>query len=258
MRLPAAGLACVLALGAAGAGATEWTLTAGASHPPTVPWVRAIRDHVVPQSNRMLEELGAPDRIVWTEAYGGTLYNFRDTLEGVGGRLADIGWVATLWEPVKLPLENVTLPRAPSRPADVHLLAELREALHRAVPAMGAAWLAHGAVWLGGQIADSYQIVARAPLASVAALGGLKVLAVGPRRRLARGHRGHAGRRAAAGVSRHAGGRRGGRGDRGGQRHPAVQTARGRAACRPGRSRRADRGRAGDEPRDLERPCRCT
>ena len=179
MRFPAAGLACVLALGAAGAGAKEWTLTAGASHPPTVPWVRAIRDHVVPESNRMLEELGAADRIVWTEAYGGTLYNFRDTLEGVGGRLADIGWVATLWEPVKLPLENVTF-HAPFATADVHLLAELREALHRAIPAMGAAWRAHGAVWLGGQMADSYQIVARAPLASVAALGGLKVLASGP------------------------------------------------------------------------------
>ena len=179
MRLRAAGLVLVLALGPAGAGAKEWRLTAGASHPPSVPWVRAIRDHVIPESNRMLKELGAPERIVWTEGWSGTLYNFRNTLEGVGDGLADIGWVATLWEPAKLPLENVTF-HAPFASADVHLLVELREALHRAIPALGEAWLAHNAVWLGGQVADSYQLVARAPLASVEALRGRRVLASGP------------------------------------------------------------------------------
>ena len=179
MRLRAAGLVLVLALGATGAAAKEWRLTAGASHPPSVPWVQAIRDHVLPESNRMLEELGAPDRIVWTEGFSGTLYNFRNTLEGVGDGLADIGWVGSLWEPVKLPLENLTF-YAPFATADVHLLAALREALHRAVPALGEAWLAHNAVWLGGQVADSYQLVARAPLATVEGLRGLRVLASGP------------------------------------------------------------------------------
>ena len=167
------------ALGPAGAGAKEWKLTAGASHPPAVPWVRAIKHHVVPESNRMLKELGAPDTIAWTEAYAGTLYNFRNTLEGVGDGLADIGWVGTLWEPVKMPLENVTF-HAPFATGDVHRLIDVQEELHRTVPAMNAAWRRNNAVYLGGQVADAYHIVSKTPLTSVAELRGRKVLASGP------------------------------------------------------------------------------
>lgn len=179
-RLAAFGLAGALfASGPADLVAREWKLTAGASHPPTVPWVRAIGDHVVPESNRMLREMGAPDTIAWTEAYAGTLYNFRNTLEGVGDGLADIGWVATLWEPVKLPLENVTF-HAPFATGDVHRLIDIQEELHKTVPAMNAAWRKHNAVYLGGQVADSYHIVSKTPIASAEALRGRKVLAVGP------------------------------------------------------------------------------
>ena len=179
-RAAACGIAgAALVLGAAAAGAKEWKLTAGASHPPTVPWVQAIRDHVVPESNRLLAELGAPDRILWTEAYSGRLYNFRNTLEGVGDRLADIGWVGTLWEPAKLPLENVTF-YAPFATGDPRLLIEIQEELHRTVPAMNAAWRRHNAVWLGGQAADSYHLVSKTPLASVEQLRGMKILAPGP------------------------------------------------------------------------------
>ena len=71
---------------------------------------------MVPESNRILKEMGAPDTIEWTQAYAGTLYNFKNTLEGVGDGLADIGWVGTLWEPVKMPLMNVTYTPL-SRPA---------------------------------------------------------------------------------------------------------------------------------------------
>ena len=179
-RSAACGLAgAALVLGAGGLGAKEWKLTAGASHPASVPWVQAIRDRVVPESNRMLAELGAPDRIAWTEAYAGKLYNFRNTLEGVGDGLADIGWVATLWEPAKMPLENVSF-HAPFAAADARLTVEVQEELHRTIPAMNKAWRRHNAVWLGGQAADSYQLVSKTPIATVEALRGMKVLASGP------------------------------------------------------------------------------
>ena len=176
----ALGLAGALfALGSTAAGAKAWKLTAGASHPPTVPWVQVIRDHVVPESNRMLKEMGAPDTIEWTQAYAGTLYNFKNTLEGVGDGLADIGWVGTLWEPAKMPLENVTF-HAPFATGNVHHLIDVQEELHRTIPAMNAAWRKNNAVYLGGQVADSYHIVSKTPLTSVEQLRGKKVLAPGP------------------------------------------------------------------------------
>lgn len=179
-RLTAFGLAgALLALGSAGIEAREWKLTAGSSHPPIVPWVQVIKEHVVPESNRMLKELGAPDTIKWTEAYAGALYNFKNTLEGIGDGLADIGWVGTLWEPAKMPLENVSF-YAPFATGNVHHLMEIQEEMHRTIPAMNAAWRKNNAVYLGGQVADSYHIVSKTPLTSVEELRGKKVLASGP------------------------------------------------------------------------------
>ena len=55
----------------------------------------------------MLKERGSEYEIEWTEAYGGALYNFNDTLEAVTNNLTDIGWIGSLWEPSTLPLHNI-------------------------------------------------------------------------------------------------------------------------------------------------------
>ena len=169
----------VLAFGAPGVAAKEWKMTAGASHPPIIPWVQVIRDYVVPESNRMLKELSIPDSIKWTQAYAGALYNFKNTLEGVGDGLADIGWVGTLWEPAKMPLQNVSF-HAPFATGNVNHLIEIQEEMHQNIPAMKAAWRKHNAVFLGGQVADTYHIVSKFPLTSLDQLRGRKILAPGP------------------------------------------------------------------------------
>lgn len=159
--------------------AKVYKLTAGSSHPPIVPWVATIKNLVVPEAAKRVAAAGKGDSIQWTEAYAGALYNFKNTLEGIETGLADIGWVGTLWEPVKMPLENVTF-HAPFATGDVHRLIDVQEELHRTVPAMNAAWRRNNAVYLGGQVADSYHIVSKTPLTSVAELRGRKVLASGP------------------------------------------------------------------------------
>jgi len=103
----AAAGAVALSLGATTASAKIYKLTAGSSHPPIIPWVAVIKNHVVPQSAARVSAAGKGDTIKWTEAYAGSLYNFKNTLEGVQNGLADIGWVGTLWEPIKMPLMNV-------------------------------------------------------------------------------------------------------------------------------------------------------
>ena len=168
-----------LAIGTVDASAKEWKLTAGSSHPPIIPWVQVIRDHVVPESNRMLKEMGASDSIKWTQAYAGALYNFKNTLEGVGDGLADIGWVGTLWEPTKMPLQNVSF-YAPFATGNVHHLVEITEDLHQNIPAMPDAWRRNNAVYLGAQVADSYHVISKFPLKSMNDLRGKKLFAPGP------------------------------------------------------------------------------
>ena len=100
--------ATMVAVSAPLAGAAEFKLTAGSSHPPIIPWVGTIKNFVVPQSVVRLKAMGGKHTIKWTEAYAGALYNWKNTLEGVQDGLADVGWVGTLWEPSKLPLHNAS------------------------------------------------------------------------------------------------------------------------------------------------------
>lgn len=178
LMLSAAAGAVALSLGATGASAKIYKLTAGSSHPPIVPWVAAITKHVVPQSVARVKAMNNGDSIQWTEAYAGALYNFKNTLEGVQNGLADIGWVGTLWEPVKMPLMNVTF-YAPFATGNVKHLVEIGEELHKTIPAMHKAWDKHNQVLLGVQVVDTYNLITKFPVKSVADLKGKKLYTPG-------------------------------------------------------------------------------
>jgi len=173
------GLAAALLLVAAPlTSAKVFKLTAGSSHPPIIPWVGTIHNFVVPESNRRLKAMGSPDRIKWTEAYAGALYNFKNTLEGVQDGLADIGWVGTLWEPSKLPLHNVTF-YTPFVTDNVKVLEKIENDMHRDIPAMNQQWRKYNQIYLGPQVIDAYVIITKAPIRSLVDLKGKKFMAPG-------------------------------------------------------------------------------
>lgn len=174
--------ACVVAVAVALASspisAKVYKLTAGSSHPPIIPWVATIKNLVVPESAKRVAAMGRGDSIEWTEAYAGALYNFKNTLEGIEQGLADIGWVGTLWEPAKMPLMNVTF-YAPFATGDVRVLNEIGHEMHERVPAMNAAWDKYNQVFLGVQVADTYNVFSKFPLKSLADLEGKKLYTPG-------------------------------------------------------------------------------
>ena len=160
------------------AAARDYKMTIGSSHPPVLPWTIPLRDLVVPISNKVLKDLGIPDTIRWTEAYGGALYDFNNTLEGVGDGLADIGWVGSLWEPAKQPLQNVAY-YSPFVTGDFRALMEVQDQLMDRVPAFAAEWTKHNTVYLGAQVADTYHLVTKFPVKSLDDIKGKKLLAPG-------------------------------------------------------------------------------
>jgi TRAP-type C4-dicarboxylate transport system substrate-binding protein len=167
------------ALGAAStAAARDYKMTIGSSHPPVLPWTAPLKDLVVPISNKVLKDLGIPDTIRWTEAYGGALYDFNNTLEGIGDGLADIGWVGSLWEPAKQPLQNVAY-YSPFVTGDFRALMEVQDTLMDRVPAFAAEWTKHNTVYLGAQVADTYHLVTTFPVKSLEDIKGKKLLAPG-------------------------------------------------------------------------------
>ncbi len=99
-------------------------LTIASSHSTSLAWVGVMHTLVVPETNRRLAAEGSPYRIRWTEAYGGSLYKYQNTLEAIEIGLTDMGWVGTLWELSKMPLQNVTY-YAPFTTDDYHMIYEI-------------------------------------------------------------------------------------------------------------------------------------
>lgn len=154
-------------------------LTIASSHSTNLPWVGVMHSLVVPESNRRLEASGSPYRIRWTEAYGGSLYKYDNTLEAIEIGLTDIGWVGTLWELSKMPLQNVTY-YTPFATDDTRMLFRIMNELHDDVPAFGEAWTAQNQRFLGASAIDTYHLMTNFPVDSVEDLRGRKILAPGP------------------------------------------------------------------------------
>jgi TRAP-type C4-dicarboxylate transport system substrate-binding protein len=158
--------------------ARDYKMTIGSSHPPVLPWTIPLQKLVVPESNKRLKAQGSADTIQWTEAYAGALYDFNNTLEGVGDGLADIGWVGSLWEPAKQPLQNVAY-YSPFVTGDFRALVEVQNRLMEKVPAFAAEWTKHNTVYLGAQVADTYHLVTKFPVTKFDDIKGKKLLAPG-------------------------------------------------------------------------------
>jgi len=178
MTTGAMAAAAMLALTALPASATDYKMTMGSSHPPVLPWTIPLKVLIVPDSNKILQQVGIPDRIIWTEAYAGALYDFNNTLEGVGDGLADIGWVGSLWEPAKQPLQNVAY-YMPFVTGDFRNMAKIQDRLIETVPAFNAEWTKNNTVYLGAEIADTYHLVTKFPVTKFEDLKGKKLIAPG-------------------------------------------------------------------------------
>lgn len=90
-------------------------LTIAASHQLSDPPVGALKSTFVAKANEELEQMKSSYRVDWTEAYGGSLYNFRETLAAVTGGVTDVGWIGSIFAPAQLPLQNIIIRRC-SRP----------------------------------------------------------------------------------------------------------------------------------------------
>lgn len=172
-------ISALVGVGATLAAAETIRLTLASSHTTGLPWVGVMHTLVVPESNRRLEAMGSPHRIRWTETYGGSLYKYSNTLEAVEIGLTDVGWVGTLWELSKMPLQNVTY-YTPFATDDYQMLFEIFNELHETMPELRDAWTAQNQRFLGGSVLDTYHLMTNFPVRSVEDLNGRKILAPGP------------------------------------------------------------------------------
>jgi TRAP-type C4-dicarboxylate transport system substrate-binding protein len=150
-------------------------LTIASSHPTALAWVGPLKTIVVEKSNPMLEEMGSPYRINWTEAFGGALYNFNDTLEAVSQQLTDIGWVGALWEPAALPLQNIMYSTPFTTKTATQAITIMND-LNDSEQAMKDEWAAQNVRFFGSCVADGYHLFTKKPIKTLDDVAGLKIL----------------------------------------------------------------------------------
>ncbi len=167
-----------LSMPSIGRAANKVKLTIASSHPTVVPWVGTMQKHVVPETNKRLEAMGSDVRVTWTESYGGALYKFDKTLEAVEQGLTDIGWVGTLWEESKMPLQNVTY-YAPFVSDDMPTMLKVMNEMHAEMADLNGAWGRQKQIYLGASGIETYHVISKEPINSIADLKGKKFAAAG-------------------------------------------------------------------------------
>jgi TRAP-type C4-dicarboxylate transport system substrate-binding protein len=150
-------------------------LTIASSHPVGIPWVEPLKTIVVDKSNKELEAAGSKYRISWTEAFGGSLYGFQDTLNAVANGITDIGWIGALWEPAKLPLQNIMY-STPFATNDVKQAVDVMNVLNDTNAAVQKEWADNRVVCFGACVSDGYHLFTKFPVNTLEDMKGKKLL----------------------------------------------------------------------------------
>lgn len=171
--------AIMLAASASTTVARTHKLTVVAGHPPIFLWVTLTRDFFIPEVDKRLKAAGGKDKIIWNQAYGGTIAKIGGALEAIESGVADMGFVGTLFEAPKMPLHNVTY-MTPFGDSDIFKVVDTVSELQTKIPAMRGEWDRYNQVFLGGTGLDTYGILTNFPATTVDDLKGHKIAAPGP------------------------------------------------------------------------------
>lgn len=173
------GLAVALSVSVSLPAAAETTkLTIVAGHPAIFLWVKHLKESLIPAVDKELAKTGQ-HKIVWNQAYGGTLAKVGGELEAIEEGLADLGFNPSLFNPAKLPLQNVAY-ISPFNTDKPRLVTRIIEDMQLKIPAMGKAWEKYNQIYLGGGISiDPYHLWTNFPIRRVEDIKGRKIGAPG-------------------------------------------------------------------------------
>ena len=172
-------LSLVLSLFIGPASAKTYKLTVVAGHPPIFLWVTLCRDFFIPEVDKRLQEAGGKHKIVWNQAYGGTVAKIGGALEAIEEGIADMGFVGTIFEAPKMPLHNVTY-MTPFGTDNIFYVVDIIAELQKKIPALAQEWSKHNQIYLGGAALDTYGSLTNFPVKTVDDVNGHKIAAPGP------------------------------------------------------------------------------
>lgn len=179
-RLAFLAVAAALATGASAVHAQQTIkLTVVAGHPPAFLWVKLLDEFFIPEVDKRLAAAGNKHKIEWTKAWGGTLVKLGGESKGIADGVGDLGFVSTVFEAPKFPLQNVSY-FTPFGTDNLALVTRTVGEMQKSIPAMADAWSKSGLVYLGGAALDTYHLWTKFPVTKFEDLNGKKISAPGP------------------------------------------------------------------------------
>jgi TRAP-type transport system periplasmic protein len=151
----------------------EIKITASAGHAPVFLWVKHLKETFIPGVNAELAKTGKY-KIVWTEAFGGTLAKIGSELETIEQGISDMGMVGGPFHTAKLPLQQVSYV-TPFGPQDARMVTAVMNDLHQKIPALAKSYERYNQIYLAGISLDDYAAVTNFPLARLEDLNGRKL-----------------------------------------------------------------------------------
>ena len=166
-----------ITLAAPAAAQEQIKLTIAAGHPPIFLWVKHLKESFMATIDAELAK-GGKFKVVWNEAYGGTLAKIGSELETMQQGISDVGIVATVFQSAKMPLNNVTY-FVPYGPSDANVVTGAIDRLQE-LPELMAEWRKHNLVYLAGFAIDNYGLATSFPITKLEDLKGRKIGGAGP------------------------------------------------------------------------------
>lgn len=170
------GLAVLVSTGAAQSQTITHQLTFASGYPASFAWTDEQVKTYLPNVNKELEKAGSKHRVQWNVAVGGTLATMPNMLDAVSTGIADMGHVVHLFEPARLPLQNV-VSAAPFSTSDPRIATHVLHEMQKSMPAMQQSWAKLNLVYLTSYSFDSYLLIASKPVKGVGDVKGMKVAA---------------------------------------------------------------------------------
>jgi TRAP-type C4-dicarboxylate transport system substrate-binding protein len=151
-------------------------LTFASGYGSALAWTDEEVNTFLPGVNAELKKMGSDHRVEWTVAVDGTLASMGNMLDAMSTGLADVGHIVHVFEPTRLPLQNVpsVVPFGTEDPA---IASRALDELNRSMPAMQKAWDDLNLVYLTSFSFDSYLLFSRYPIEKLEDVQGRKIAA---------------------------------------------------------------------------------
>ena len=152
-------------------------MTAASGLPEASSGTAQFANFFIPEVNRRLAETGKY-KIQWTTGWGGSIAGQFDLFEAIQDGIADIGYVNTLFEGAKLPLEQITYV-TPFGSSDLEKVIKTFNKLRTRVPELDATFLKYNQRRLAVVGLADYSILTTFDMKSVDDIKGKKIAAPG-------------------------------------------------------------------------------